>query len=54
MSTETRIGLFSALEERLNTRIITYLTGDRPGMASQIGSDAISRFRRHLEKIGDV
>jgi hypothetical protein len=55
MSIERRDAIITGLEDSLKTRIICYLTGDRPGgMETQIGSDVIPRFRRHLEAIGDV
>jgi hypothetical protein len=55
MSTQnTRDGLFKKLEDHLKTKVITYLTGDRPGLATQIGGDAVVKFRRHLEAIGEV
>src|SRR5438552_2968588 len=49
-----RDGLLRTVEERLKTKVITYLTGDRPGLETQIGGDAIPKFRRHLEAIGEV
>ncbi len=54
MSIEKRDTLIAMLETRLRTRLICYLTGDRPGMETQIGSDIIPLFRRHLEGIGEV
>jgi hypothetical protein len=54
MSIEKRDTLIATLEARLGTRVICYLTGDRPGMETQIGSDIIPLFRRHLEAIGEV
>jgi len=49
-----RDGLLQSIEESLKTKVISYLTGDRPGLATQIGADVIPRFRRHLEAIGEV
>src|ERR1035437_8446912 len=56
MSTQesTRDGLLRDIEQRLKTRIITYLTGDRPGLEAQVSADVIPKFRRHLEAIGEV
>jgi len=54
MSIESRNKLIPVLEKTLNTRLVCYLTGDRMGMESQIGSDAVHRFYRHLESIGEV
>lgn len=55
MSIERRDQIVTALEGTLQTKVICYLTGDRPGgMETQIGGDVIPRFRRHLEAIGEV
>ncbi len=54
MSIENRAVLIATIEGTLRTRVISYLTGDRPGMQTQIGSDVIPRFRRHLQSIGEV
>ncbi len=54
MNLESRKSIIASIEQSLSTKIICYLTGDRPGMQTQIGSDAILRFRRHLEEIGEV
>lgn len=55
MSIEQRSNIIAELEENLKSRVICYLTGDRPGgMETQIGGDVVPRFRRHLETIGDV
>ena len=55
MSIEQRDEQIAKLERALQTRVIAYLTGDRPtGMEAQIGSDVVPKFRRHLESIGEV
>lgn len=55
MSMERRDAIIAELESTLKTRLICYLTGDRPGgMETQMGGDVIPRFRRHLEAIGEV
>lgn len=54
MSNESRDSLISSIETTLNTKLICFLTGDRQGMQTQFGSDAIPLFRRHLENIGEV
>jgi Serine dehydrogenase proteinase len=46
--------LIRKVEESLGIKVISYLTGDRPGLETQIGGDVIVRFRRHLEAIGDI
>lgn len=54
MSIESRTALISRLQQVLGTPVICYLTGDRPGLQTQIGGDVILRFRRYLEAMGDV
>ena len=57
MPTEDRSAvssIISELEERMSSKIICYLTGDRPNMPTQIAPDVIYRFRRLLEQIGEV
>jgi hypothetical protein len=49
-----RDGLLQEIEKRLETKVIAYLTGDRPNLVAQVSSDVIPKFRRHLETIGDV
>jgi hypothetical protein len=56
MPTQTntkRDDLIRAIEESMQTRVIAYLTGDRPNLVAQVSSDVIPKFRRHLESIGD-
>ncbi|MDF9845473.1 MULTISPECIES: hypothetical protein [unclassified Paenibacillus] len=40
------------LEDSFNTRIITYVTGDRPGWETQISPDVVDTFIHHLDKMG--
>ncbi len=56
MSTQDskRDQIIKALEDKFKSKVISYLTGDRQGLEAQIGADAVPRFRRHLEAIGDV
>ena len=54
MSMHDRTSIISPIEKALYTKLIAYLTGDRQGMPTQIGSDAVPLFRRHLESIGEV
>ena len=44
--------LYKKLEKMLNTKILTYATGDRPGFETQIGSDAVDIFIEQLDRIG--
>lgn len=47
-----RIKLYQKLAELRNSKILTYITGDRPGLETQIGPDAIDCFIDHLDLIG--
>ncbi len=49
-----RTDLYTQLEEKLNTKIITYVTSDRKGFETQIVQDVIDLFINHLDKIGVV
>jgi len=49
-----RDAILHKIEDGLKMKVIAYLTGDRPGLETQIGGDVIVRFRRHLEAIGDI
>lgn len=46
-----RIELYKALEQEFDSKIITYVTSDRPNMAAQIAPDVIEYFIDHLDKI---
>lgn len=54
MSMAERDDTIRIIEQLLYSKLITYVTSDRQGLQAQIGSDAIQRFRRHLESIGEV
>ena len=47
-----RIVLYKRLEKEFGSKLLIYVTGDRPGMAAQVGSDAIDYFIEQLDKIG--
>lgn len=49
-----RKNLYSKLEQQLNTKLLIYITSDRPGWETQIAPDVIDLFINHLEKIGPV
>ena len=49
-----RIDLYKQLEQKLDTKILTYVTSDRTGFETQIAQDAIDLFINHLDKIGVV
>lgn len=47
-----RIQLYKQLEEEFNSKVLVYVTGDRPNMSAKIAPDAIELFINQLEKIG--
>ncbi|MFC0875091.1 hypothetical protein ACE01N_00770 [Saccharicrinis sp. FJH2] len=49
-----RITFYKELEERRNSKLMVYVTSDRPNLGTQIASDILSPFTEHLDKIGDV
>jgi hypothetical protein len=44
--------LIKKIEKVRDSRLITYITGDRQPFATQIAEDAVPVFNRHLENIG--
>ena len=51
---EERVDLYKQLEEKLDTKILTYVTSDRQGYETQIAQDVIDIFIGQLDKIGVV
>ena len=49
---QDRIELYKELEKELDSKLIVYVTSDRPNMGVQIASDVIDYFIEHLDKIG--
>ena len=49
-----RVALYKELEERLESKLLVYITGDRNGFETQISSDAIDIFINQLDKVGVV
>lgn len=47
-----RIEFYQALEQELDSKILVYITSDRPNMGAQISTDVIDYFIDHLDKIG--
>lgn len=47
-----RIELYQALEREFNSKMLVYITSDRPNMGAQISTDVIDYFIDHLDKIG--
>ena len=45
---------YGELEEARKSKVIAYVTGDRPGMETQISSEVYDKFVNHLDVIGVV
>lgn len=45
---------YKKLEQARNSKLLVYVTSDRPNLGTQIASDILSPFTDHLDKIGDV
>jgi ATP-dependent protease ClpP protease subunit len=60
MSKEDRIKIIQSLETERNSRVLCYVTGDRPSygmgtpsLAAGIGSDVVRYFRDLLKEVGE-
>lgn len=49
-----RVEWYRRLEEKRGSKLIVYVTGDRPGLETKIANDVYDYFTEHLEKIGDA
>ena len=49
-----RLALYEQLEQSRNSKLLVYITGDRPNMGTQIDTDILSFLTNHLDLIGDV
>lgn len=49
---EQRKQLYAALEKSRSSKVITYITGDRPGLETQIHEEVFDYFASHLDAIG--
>jgi ClpP class serine protease len=49
-----RLTYYQALEEKRNSKLLVYVTSDRPNLNTQIASDILNLFTEHLDQIGDV
>lgn len=54
MTRRRRISLIKEIEEKRQSRMIVYFTGDRRGLETRIASDVFPFMLEHLEKIGSV
>ncbi|KGA41225.1 serine protease [Pectobacterium odoriferum] len=46
--------LYKKLEEKRASKVITFVTGDRPGLGTQISSEVFDLFANQLDVIGDT
>jgi len=49
-----RQNLYKKLEEKQNSQVLVYITGDRRGLETSIGNDVYDFFVNQLDKIGPV
>lgn len=47
-----RVELYKKLEEKLDSKLLVYITSDRPGFEASIAQDVIDKFINQLDKIG--
>ncbi len=48
MDRENRMKLIEEIQEKRNSRLITYITGDRKGLETRIATDVFPMFHKHL------
>ena len=46
------VEIYKKIEENQNSKVIAYVTGDRRNMETQIATDVVDIFGKHLESIG--
>lgn len=51
---QDRIPHYQWIEQDRNSKLLVYVTGDRPGMETQISTEVLEYFSDHLDKIGKV
>ena len=47
-----RVALYQEIEKRRNSKLLIYVTGDRPGFETQIHPEILDYFIEHLDRIG--
>jgi hypothetical protein len=47
-----RVDLYKEIEKSRNSKLLVYITGDRPGMETQIHPEILDYFIDHLDKMG--
>jgi hypothetical protein len=51
MSLQSRALILDQLQDELKSPVLSYVTGDRPGLSTQISSDQLLLFPRHLSAL---
>ena len=51
---QDRNSIYEKIEKKRDSKIIVYITGDRPGLETQIHTEVLDYFVNHLDKIGVV
>lgn len=51
---EDRIDLYRKIEDDRKSKLLVYITGDRPDLETRIASDVLNLFLEHLDTIGSV
>ncbi len=54
MSKKTRLKLFTAIEKKRSSSLISYITGDKPNFPTKIADDVIPLLYKQLKAIGKV
>lgn len=49
---QDRVDLYGQIESERKSKVITYVTGDRPHMETQVSPEVIDFFVHHLDRIG--
>ncbi len=53
MGKKERLEIIQKLEAYRKTKVLAYITGDRPGLVTQVGDDSVGLIQEHLEAIGN-
>jgi len=48
---QERVALYKEIEKSRNSRVVAFVTGDRPGMQTQISNDVVDLFSDHLGRV---
>ena len=51
---DDRKALYEQIEKERGSRVVTYITGDRPGMETQVSPEIVDLFVEHLDEIWPV